>query len=189
MRQGDEAAARCLSVTGFMALAFGVCAGCGTGPSELRAPAILPQLVQSPTGQSPSWMVTDAFGRARLSDGVRPPVLLGSLFSVCGTFSWLFLMFPGVQDGQHLMHLPPRWDPSVEQSLPFRVWMQDLMLWTICTDMEPRQQCAAIISQHGGPARDLARTITPQEVYNGGVISGVRLDPVNFLLHAICPIG
>ncbi|CAE7719417.1 NPF8.5 [Symbiodinium sp. CCMP2592] len=73
----------------------------------------------------------------------------------------------------------------MESSLPFRTWMQDLMLWTICTDMEPHQQCAAIISQLGGSARELARTITPQEVYHGGVINGRQLDPVSYLLHGL----
>ena len=68
--------------------------------------------------------------------------------------------------------------------MPFRVWMQDLMLWTICTDMGPHQQCAAVISQLGGPARELARTITPQEVYNGGVINGVQ--SASFFMDCRC---
>ena len=102
----------------------------------------------------------------------------------CGAVSWVLFMFPAAQGGQGI-RLPPRWDPSMEQSLPFRTWMQDLMLWTICTDMEPHQQCAAIISQLGGAARELARNITPQEVYNGGMINGVQLDPVSFLLHGL----
>ena len=95
-------------------------------------------------------------------------------------------MFPPQQGGaSNNMRLPPRWDPSMEGSLPFRTWMQDLMLWTICTDLNPAQQCAAIISQLGGAARDLARTLTPAEVYHGGTVQGQQLDPVSFLLHGL----
>ena len=91
---------------------------------------------------------------------------------------------PGGQ-GQQNMRLPPRWDPSMESSTPFRLWVQDLMLWAIVTDLAPHQQCAAIIAQLGGAARDLARTISPQEVYNGGMVNGVQLDPVSYLLHGL----
>ena len=122
-------------------------------------------------------------GKAFISSG-RLPYWVGLAVLTCGTASWVFLMFPGMQGGQGI-RLPPRWDPSMEQNLPFRTWMQDLMLWTICTDMEPHQQCAAIISQLGGAARELARSLTPQEVYNGGTINGVQLDPVSFLLHGL----
>ena len=96
-------------------------------------------------------------------------------------------MFQPPQGGRaHVnMRLPPRWEPAMETTLPFRTWMQDLMLWTICTDMSAPQQTAAIISQLGGAARDLARTLTPAEVYNGGTINGQHLDPVSFLLRGL----
>ena len=53
------------------------------------------------------------------------------------------------------------------------------------TDLVAHQQCAAIISQLGGAARDLASTLPPGEVYNGGVVNGQHLDPVTFLLHGL----
>ena len=81
--------------------------------------------------------------------------------------------------------LPPRWEPGLEDSLPFRTWLQDLLLWTITSDLEPHRQAALIISQLGGAARELARTLTPQEIFQGGVINGQQLDPVSFLIHGL----
>ena len=103
-------------------------------------------------------------------------------------FLYLGCMYQPPQGGggaHNTLRLPPRWEPAMESTLPFRTWLQDLMLWTICTDLAPPQQAAAIISQLGGPARDLARQLTPQEVYNGGIVNGQALDPVSFLLHGL----
>ena len=112
-----------------------------------------------------------------------------SRMMLCGIiFLTVVFMFQPPQGGggaQTNMRMPPRWEPSMEATLPFRTWMQDLMLWTIVTDLTAPQQTAAIISQLGGPARKLARTLTPDEVYNGGVVNGQRLDPVSFLLHGL----
>ena len=111
-------------------------------------------------------------------------VLLVIPFLLCAATVGCMFQPPG--GGGHVnMRLPPRWEPSMETTLPFRTWMQDLMLWTIYTDMSPPQQTAAIITQLGGAARDLARTLTPAEVYSGGVINGTHLDPVSFLLHGL----
>ena len=92
-------------------------------------------------------------------------------------------MMPGVQPTNTRM--PPRWEPGLEDSLPFRTWLQDLLLWTITSDLEPHRQAALIISQLGGAARDLARTLTPQEIFQGGVVNGQQLDPVSFLIHGL----
>lgn len=92
-------------------------------------------------------------------------------------------MMPQVH--QNSVRLPPRWEPGLEDSLPFRTWLQDLLLWTITSDLEPHRQAAMIISQLGGAARDLARTLTPQEIFQGGVVNGQQLDPVSFLIHGL----
>ena len=42
-----------------------------------------------------------------------------------------------------------------------------------------------IIAQLRGPARELARSKTPQELYNGGVFNGIQLDPVSCLLQGL----
>ena len=60
--------------------------------------------------------------------------------------------------------------------------MTDISLWITLTDLSPPQQCAAIIMRLGGSAREMARMITPQEMINGGMLNGVQVDPVTFLL-------
>ncbi|CAK9099803.1 unnamed protein product [Durusdinium trenchii] len=82
------------------------------------------------------------------------------------------------------MRLPPRYDPS-DPSQTFRTWSQDLMLWSISSELQPHQQAAMIISQLSGPARELARSITPQEVFQGGVHNGNHLDPVSYLAQGL----
>ena len=37
----------------------------------------------------------------------------------------------------------------------------------------------------GGAARELARTLTPQEIFQGGIVNGQQLDPVSFLIHGL----
>ena len=53
------------------------------------------------------------------------------------------------------------------------------------TDLAPHQQAAAIVMRLGGAARELARTISPQELVHGGVVNGVQLDPVSYILHGL----
>lgn len=62
--------------------------------------------------------------------------------------------------------LPPRWEPGGSTS--FRSWTQDLMIWAISSDLEIHQQVALVVSQLGGAAREIARTLTPAEIYTGG---------------------
>ena len=113
------------------------------------------------------------------------PQLLGSFGLFTAVAAAVCFMFQPQNGGAQSLRMPPRWEPGLENTLPFRVWLQDLMLWTIGTDMQPHQQCAAIISQLGGAARELARSLSPGEVYNGGVVNGVQLDPVSYLLHGL----
>ena len=106
-------------------------------------------------------------------------------FAAIATMSTLWLMMPAGPQGHTNHRNPPRWEPGLEGSLPFRTWLQDLLLWTITTDLEPHRQAAAIIAQLGGAARELARTLSPQEIFNGGVVNGQHLDPVSFLIHGL----
>jgi hypothetical protein len=102
--------------------------------------------------------------------------ILGVLVSVVG---------PPADDGRATHREPPYWAPGDELRRPFRDWVQDLVLWTIRTDLQPAQQCAAIIQRLGGAARELARTLTPAEVFAGGDINGQQVDPVTYLLHGL----
>ena len=67
----------------------------------------------------------------------------------------------------------------------FRAYMTDISIWIMLTDLQPHQQCAAIIMWLGGAAREVSRMITPQAMINGGVRNGVQLDPVTYLLGAL----
>eukprot|EP00971_Amphidinium_carterae_P191460 3798994-Amphidinium_carterae.3 len=77
---------------------------------------------------------------------------------------------------------PPFWQPGDEERHPFRHYLQDVSLWLLHSELDPVQQCAAIISQLG---RLLARELSPQEIMYGGLVQGVHLDPVSYLLNAL----
>ena len=81
--------------------------------------------------------------------------------------------------------IPPAWSPESEGHYPFRAYMTDISLWIMLTDIHPHQQCSAIILRLGGSAREFARTITPNEMINGGTRNGQLLDPVTYLLGAL----
>ena len=81
--------------------------------------------------------------------------------------------------------IPPPWSPEYEHTYSFRAYMTDLSLWIMLTDLQPHQQCAAIIMRLGGAAREMARMITPQEMIFGGFRNGQQLDPVTYLLGAL----
>ena len=80
---------------------------------------------------------------------------------------------------------PPRWE--LGSSTLLRAWTQDLMLWTISSDAELHQQCALVISQLGGAAREVARFISTVlhglSVRFGPLGDEVRLRAVQNLLN------
>eukprot|EP00969_Alexandrium_andersonii_P132616 5864267-Alexandrium_andersonii.AAC.1 len=53
------------------------------------------------------------------------------------------------------------------------------------TDLQPYQQAAAVVLRLGGPAREYARQFAPQELTQGGVIDGVMLDPVSYIVAGL----
>ena len=72
--------------------------------------------------------------------------------------------------------------------------MQDLLAWTIlATDLDPGQQCAAIILQLGGAARELCRNMSFTDMTSGGQVGGTHVDPATFLLSHLAthsaPLG
>ena len=88
----------------------------------------------------------------------------------------LLQMMPGYRGGNHAggnnrdyqYRVPPSWSPETESHYPFRAYMTDVSLWMVLTDLQPHQQCAAIVARLGGAARDMARMLTPQEIMHGG---------------------
>ena len=72
-----------------------------------------------------------------------------------------------------------------ESIYSFRAFMTDISIWIMLTDLQPHQQCAAIVMRLGGAAREMARMMTPQEMMNRGLQNGVQVDPVTYLLGAL----
>ena len=65
--------------------------------------------------------------------------------------------------------IPPAWSPQNEHNYSFRAFMTDISIWIMLTDLQPHQQCAAIVMRLGGAAKEVARMMTPQEMMNGGI--------------------
>ncbi len=53
--------------------------------------------------------------------------------------------------------IPPAWSPKNDTGYSFRAFITDVSLRIMLTDLQPHQQCAAIITRLGGAARDTAR--------------------------------
>ena len=75
----------------------------------------------------------------------------------------LIYMMPGMAADRNNFNyrIPPSWSPETDQHYSFRAYMTDISLWIMLTDLQPHQQCAAIIMRLGGGAREMARMITP----------------------------
>ena len=81
--------------------------------------------------------------------------------------------------------VPPGWGPDQERNYTFRAWSTDVRLWSMVTDLNPRQQTASIVMRLTGGARESARALTQQELDFGGVFQGQLLDPVTYLLTGL----
>ena len=98
----------------------------------------------------------------------------------------LWHMVPGAAaPHEATLRVPPRWSPELEATYSFRNYAQDTLIWCITSDLQPHQQCAAIIQRLGGAARELSRQMTPAEMMNGGVVDGNPVDPVTLLFHGL----
>ena len=101
--------------------------------------------------------------------------------------SVLLYMIPGLTTDRNNFNyrIPPSWSPENDQHYSFRAFMTDISLWIMLTDLQPHEQCAAIIMRLGGGAREMARMITPQEMMNGGILNGVAVDAVTYLIGTL----
>ena len=81
--------------------------------------------------------------------------------------------------------IPPAWSPETESQYSFRVWLTDITIWIMLTDLQPHQQAAAIIMRLGGAAKDQGRMMSPQEMMYGGILNGQQVDPVTYLLGGL----
>ena len=80
---------------------------------------------------------------------------------------------------------PPSWGPEQESTYPFREYSHDILLWIFQTNLQPHQQCAAIMGRLRGEARDLARQMSAEEIARGAVVDGRPVDSVTLLFHAL----
>ena len=80
--------------------------------------------------------------------------------------------------------MPPDWNPERE-SYSCRAYVTDLTLWVMLTDLQPHQQAGAMTMRLRGSARELGRTITPNEVVHGGIINGVQYNSVSYIIAGL----
>ena len=84
---------------------------------------------------------------------------------------------------QRKTDMPPAWGPENENQQSFAAWSVEICLWSMSSELTPAKQASRIVYQGlTGAARDAARTMTRTELMYGGVINGVQLDPVAYLL-------
>ena len=75
--------------------------------------------------------------------------------------------------GHSTSKVPPYWEPRYEQAgYPFRIWLQDVNLWSGGTELPTELQAPAVAQRLGGTARDLVRQVPVAELRDG------RLDPI-----------
>lgn len=85
----------------------------------------------------------------------------------------------------HALRAPPAWGPEGESSYPFQQWTRDVMLWSIASDMEPARKAASVMLVLRGAAKEMTRQIPAQAVVDGGIVNGVAVDPLTYLMHAL----
>ena len=80
--------------------------------------------------------------------------------------------------GHGTSKVPPYWETRSEQAgYPFRIWLQDVNLWSGATELSPELQAPAVAQRLGGTARDLVRQVPVFELRDG------RLDPVTGIVE------
>ena len=99
----------------------------------------------------------------------------------------LCCMHPGNDDGCRPggSRSPPMWGPHMESQFPFRQWARDILVWSILTELPPARKCAWVVLNLRGGAAELARSIPPQALINGGMINGAQVDAMTFLMHSL----
>jgi hypothetical protein len=73
----------------------------------------------------------------------------------------------------------------MERTVPFRLYLSNLTLWCIGSEKTQQAQVSSIIRRLGGTAREVADLLTPQEMFLGGVVEGIQLEPVAYLIQGL----
>ena len=69
---------------------------------------------------------------------------------------------------QSTSKVPPYWSPELElRGYPFRLWMRDVRLWIVGTELPADRQGPAIVQRLGGTAKALVREVDPDTISQG----------------------
>ena len=63
--------------------------------------------------------------------------------------------------------VPPYWEPQMESAYPFRIWLQDIDLWSYSTEVPLERQAPAVVQRIGGTARALLREVPSAQLAQG----------------------
>ena len=88
-------------------------------------------------------------------------------------------------DPRRDMHsrVPPVYNPETDRSYSFRMYLHDVGMWCMLTDMPAHQQAVAIAARLQGQAREIAQLIPVEQLAAGVVLDdGTYVDPVSNLL-------
>ena len=63
---------------------------------------------------------------------------------------------------QSTSKVPPFWSPDLElKGYPFRIWLQDVQLWVVGTELPEARVAPAVAQRLGGVARAMIREVDP----------------------------
>ena len=92
---------------------------------------------------------------------------------------------------QSTTKVPPAWDPRLEKrGYPFRIWLLDVAMWRIGSEVPDIRQGAAVAQRLGGVAKVLARHIPPENLRDGTQVAGPhgqmqQLDGLSLLIRGL----
>ena len=92
---------------------------------------------------------------------------------------------------QSTTKVPPAWDPRLEKrGYPFRIWLLDVAMWRIGSEVPDIRQGAAVAQRLGGVAKVLARHIPPESMRDGAQVAGPQgqmqhLDGLSLLIRGL----
>ena len=118
----------------------------------------------------------------------RPISALIGLLTVTNVLTMLTCvchMQPGVYHGNALKY-PPVWGPDMEPRYTFAQWQREVYLWTIANgEMEPHKQCAMLLLQLRGGARELTRDLPDDVILRGAIVNGQQTDGVTYIMNLL----
>ena len=94
-------------------------------------------------------------------------------------------MVPGMAGRGNGGRDPPRWEPSMQNRLPFKEWTRLTMLWPMSVDLAPSRKAAAVVLCLVGRAQRLAMSIPPKVLMHGWRINGVHADALTYPMHIL----